>query len=157
VPYSALADAFGVHNETVAKICRVDNKYYKKVKEISRRMGMAQMYEHYWMEELQNKVDATLQDRIAKGLIKGQRLYIDTGSGTYYLYDSKDRVIPVDILHSDDIRREEPEASLTAGEGVYVKDPEFGWSVFRDQPFRNVAEALRYLAAYPSTLDDFAA
>jgi len=128
-------------------------------------MGIARMYEHYAQPELVDAVEDVIRNR-EEALAKSRVLEMpminiaqpDTGEGTYYIRDSHGEHKTVLILSYDAIRKEEPDIQLEAGDGYYVKDPEFGWVVLRDnKAFRTVGDALRYFARFPESLDDFTA
>lgn len=158
--YQILGRAFGVNAETVAKICRAgqnDSRHYKNIFAVHEAMGAERMYQAYTTPELERLIEDAKQKRAEQMRIYSPAKfyeYMDQGEGAYYLKNYKGDIVYVPLKFAHTIRKTTPNFEASAGEGVYYKDSQFGWSTMIDPTWESIGDALRYFAAFPRSLDD---
>lgn len=150
--YPILARAFVIHEQTVSKICRSKaTKGYHDVFAEFDRLGLEVMWKRYVQDTEQvSRIDNAAYEYRLTASPGGPGPQQDTGPGKYWIDNYNGDTVVVNIRSYDDIKSEiDFEVDPKHQCGFWYKNPKLGWVFADEEPFSNVAEALRYFYKYP--------
>lgn len=153
-PYPVLAQAFGVNEQTVSKICRSKNSrlYHSVFLEFDRIGDAERMWNQYVRDTgVQSRIDNVAWERKIGGTVREYQF--TSGPGRYWVKNYEGEKVEINIEAYEDVKDEvSPIIDDKFRHGYYFKHPQTGWT-FEGQPFRSIAEAMRYFAEFPPTWD----